>query len=164
MFDDQQELAGGEDLNVGAERALNDVALSIGFSMMVLLFVVVSSMTALQNIAVNLPQADPAPAEKRPSGAALTVVVSLEATDGKLSAAYADDQPLQLDASLDAMLARRYREKLADASAVVLQIRADGSLSHAAVSEAVFRFHAAFRSLGGASRKVTVRYVARPTD
>ena len=165
MFDDQQELAGGQDLNVGTERALNDVALSIGFSMMVLLFVVVSSMTALQNIAVNLPEAVPAQADRRQAGAALDVVVSLEAVDGELNAVYVDDQQVvHLDASLDAVLARRYGERLAKAGAVALQIHADGSLSHATVSDAAFRFNGAFRSLGGVSRKVTVRYMARPTD
>ena len=164
MADDHADLAGGEDLNVGSERALNDVALSIGFSMMVLLFVVVSSMTALQNIAVTLPEADPVPAEEEPSTGALNVVVSLEASDGTLSAVYADDQSLPFDGALETVLEQRYGAQLADASAVVLQIHADGRLSHADVSGLVFRLNAAFRSLGGASRRVTVRYVARAVD
>lgn len=164
MADDYSDLAGGEDLNVGSERALNDVALSIGFSMMVLLFVVVSSMTALQNIAVTLPEADPAPAEKEPSAGSLNVVMSLEAHDGKLGTVYADDQSLPLDGELELALEQLYGASLADASGVVLQIRADGSLSHADVSGMVFRLNAAFRSLGGASRQVTVRYIARTED
>ena len=164
MADDYSDLDGGEDLNVGSERALNDVALSIGFSMMVLLFVVVSSMTALQNIAVTLPEADPAPAEKEPSTGSLNVVVSLEAHDGNLGTVYADDQPLPLDDALETTIEQHYGATLADASAVALQIHADGSLTHAAVSEVVFRLNAAFRTLGGASRRVTVRYVARQAD
>ena len=164
MLNDHSDLIGGEDLNVGSERALNDVALSIGFSMMVLLFVVVSSMTALQNIAVTLPEADPAPAKKEPSADTLHVVVSLEARDGRLGAVYADDQSLPLDGALETALEQRYGAPIADAGAVVLQIHADGGLSHADVSGVVFRLNAAFRTLGGASRRMTVRYVARAAD
>ena len=165
-LDDEPDFSGGESLGGGgADRALNDVGLSIGLSMLVLLVVVVSSMTALRDIAVNLPEAEPAPADEAAARPPPTVEVSLEANaDGSLRAVRADGAPLDLAAPLAPRLEAQYGAELAGADAVALRVRADGALSHAAVSEAVFALAAALRSLGGGGRKVSVRYVAREAD
>ena len=163
-LDDDADFSGGESLGGGSDRALNDVGLSIGFSMLVLLIVTVSSMIAVRDIAVNLPEVAPAPAEEA-GQAPPTVEVSLEAGEsGAMRAAWADGAPLDLDGPLEARLEARYGDELAGASAVALRVRADGALTHKAVSEAVFTLAAALRSLGGAERQVTVRYAAREAD
>ena len=156
-------LSGAESVGSSSERALNDVALSIGFSMMVLLLVVVSSMTALQNIMVNLPQAKPeAEEEAGPSAKSVTVVVTLEAgTDGSLQGVYADGRTVDPNGQpLGVLLANQYAEDLEGVSAVSLEIRADSSLSHGTVTESLDRFRKALSSIGGVSRKVTVSIVS----
>lgn len=148
---------------VSGERALNDVALSIGFSMMVLLFVVISSMTALQRITVNLPQTDRASTTEK-SEEKTPVAVTLEADEeGLLKAVYGDGKELDMSAPLGPRLKDLYGDNIASAGAVSLQVYADGSLSHRTVSETVFRLNSAFRSLKGV-RKVTTRYVALEAD
>ena len=152
---------GGEGGFSGSDRALNDVAMSIGFSMMVLLFVVLSSITALQNIAVNLPQADQASTEEdKTVQKTPVVVVTLEAdAQGMLKAVYLDDNEIDINIPLESRLEAMY-ENIVDAGAVKLQIRADGSLSHKTVSETVFRLNSAFGSIGNVPGKVTIRYAA----
>ena len=163
-MDDDGGLRDGESLGgAGSERALNDVALSIGFAMMALLLVVVSSMTALQNLAVNLPRVEPDRPAEAPARKVPTVVVAIEAdAEGKVRALSAGDAALDPAAPFGPQLEALFGEALAGADAVALRIDADGGLSHAAVSEIVFRLNAAFAVLGGAPREVTVRFAARP--
>lgn len=163
-LDDDHDFSGGDSVGGGTDRALNDIGLSIGFAMMVLLFVVLSSVTALQNVAVNLPQID-SDAAGSDAPPVPVVAIDLEAgADGALEAVRADGEPLDMNAPLEAPLTALYGAVLADGTTVELHILADGGLSHASVSEAVFRLHAAFGSLGGETRKVVVRYVARAAD
>ena len=161
-LDEDKDFASEGSLSSG-ERALNDVALSIGFSMMVLLFVVISSMTALQSITVNLPQTDRA-SPKEKSEKKTVVVVTLEADgEGLLKAVYGDGKELDLSAPLGPRLEDLYEDSIAGAGTVDLQIHADGSLSHKTVSETAFRLNSAFTSLKGV-HKVTTRYVALEAD
>ena len=163
-LDNDLDSSGAEGLGGSAERALNDVGLSIGFSMMVLLVVVVSSMTALRDIAVNLPDVKRSEVEEADMRAPVVVALTLEADeDGNLRAARMDGAPLDLGVPLTSRLKTVYADRFAGAEGVSLRVRADGALSHKTVSEAVFAMAAALRSLGG-GRRVAVRYVAREAD
>ena len=167
MSFDQEDLFESDSLSPVSERALNDVALSIGYSMMVLLFVLVSSMTALQNVAVNLPEAERTSAEKDDSSGSQSAVVVLTLiadANGGLQQVLSDDLPIDLNESLEARLAEQYGEHLAGASSVWLEVRADRRLSHGVVTEVRDRLRRVLQEFGGTPRQVSIRYTAKQTD
>lgn len=133
-----------------AERALNDICLTVGFAMLVLVFVLVPYLTVLQRLAVNLPE-DLRQDNSQPGSAAVALevdVVVVRGEDGRPRVLFQEAE-VELD-RLATTITDRLGEELKAADQVTVALRADRDLDYQSVVEVLNRLKGI--SLAGHSR------------
>ena len=134
----------------GSERALNDISLTIGFCMLVLVFVLVPYLTLLQQIAVQLPSvAESSGNGAGPAPEVLEIDVVVGSRDDGSRIVFVEGNEVVLRDLLSTLVAL-HQEELSTADQVGVAVRGDRRLSYQEMVEVLD----ALKSLNGYTKAV----------
>ena len=136
MIEDVDALESGLTGTVSGERAMNDISLTIGFCMLIFVFVLVPYLTIMNRIAVNVPATKAVSAQNNGDRQSFEIPVFMVKDGDGYQVRLGDEQSAEVELpALVNRIVERYREKNKDAKTAELLFRADRDLSYQSVME-----------------------------
>jgi biopolymer transport protein ExbD len=136
MMEDMDSLGSGLTEAGSGERAMSDISLTIGFCMLILVFVLVPYLTILNRIAVNVPATKAESTQESAASGELEIpVFVMKEGDGFQISLGTDKETGVALASLADQIASQYGDKIKDCASAQLVFRADRELSYQKVMD-----------------------------